>query len=537
MKNENVLCVNASVIESLFDASTQFKRVAASLLEGVQYVFVERSKAEHDVAFKQLIPYAIVVNENSEILNYQRCGSEKRLEGILSVGLGGHVNDSDAGCNAFEIIQNGLIRELKEEIGLDVVIGDLELLGLINEEETEVGHVHTGVVFQVTVNSNSVFKFDAEIGMPVWTKPCRLELDKFEKWSSLALQLRQSLHKNVLVSILSDYLEPNFLLIKELQGKYDELIFITTPKTRKAKKDVALLKALDINDSLVKRIEVKEDDVNVIQSALLDAKFSKDDNYLVNITGGTKVMAIAVYNFFHKFNALSFYVPVDRNEIRDMDGRQLPIKLNYRMNLKEYFTLYGLYYVPKNTLMYPYKHAQVLFEKMKAVHFNRTKVHEIYNAQTLPDNSDRVYYAGEWFEDYVYCRLKMELGLNDDEICKGAKIYRNEEEVGKDNQVDNEIDVMFLLANKLYMFECKMSISQRLKAQEQVESYLYKLAAISKDFGLKVNSYLITLHDMKEPFNITPAALLNIRKRQQILGIKRIIDCNDLLNSKIPIFN
>lgn len=32
----------------------------------------------------------------------------------------------------------------------------------------------------------------------------------------------------ILISILSDYLQPNFLLIKELKGKYDKLIFITT---------------------------------------------------------------------------------------------------------------------------------------------------------------------------------------------------------------------------------------------------------------------------------------------------------------------
>ena len=34
--------------------------------------------------------------------------------------------------------------------------------------------------------------------------------------------------KRILISVLSDYLQPNFLLIKELEGEYDELIFITT---------------------------------------------------------------------------------------------------------------------------------------------------------------------------------------------------------------------------------------------------------------------------------------------------------------------
>lgn len=536
MKNENVLCVNAGVIHTLFASDCQYRSVEESVLQNLPFEFVERQKVESDTTYKQLIPYALIVNENAEVLYYHRCGSEKRLEGICSAGLGGHVNDTDTGNNVYEKLRSGLRRELLEEIGLEVAPDQMALLGMINEEETEVGHVHTGVVFQVNIDSKSELLFDTEIGSPRWERPMLLNMAAFEKWSALALQLKTSQNKRLLISILSDYLEPNFLLIKELEGNYDELVFITTRKTRKTMKDVWLLRALNIADSKVRRIEVIEDDVNVIQKALVEAKFSKDDTYYVNITGGTKVMSIAVYNFFSHFNALSYYVPVDRNEIRDMDGKQQPIELRYRMNLKEYFTLYGLYYEPKNTLLYPFKQAQVLFEKMKLANFNRTKIPEIYNAQTLPNNTDRVYYAGGWFEEYVYSRLKKELGLNDDEICKGAKIYRKEEEVGKDNQVDNEIDVMFLLANKLYIFECKMSISQRIRAQEQVEAYLYKLAAISKDFGLKVNSYLVTLHNMKEPFNITQAALQNIRKRQQILGIKKIIDCNDFLNKKLPIF-
>ena len=54
-------------------------------------------------------------------------------------------------------------------------------------------------------------------------------------------------------------------------------------------------------------------------------------------------------------------------------------------------------------------------------------------------------------------------------------------------------------------------------ARETTEEYLYKLAAISKDFGLKVNPYLFTLHKMEKISG-------NFDKRIKILGIKGIYD-------------
>jgi predicted NUDIX family phosphoesterase len=82
----------------------------------------------------------------------------------------------------------GLKREFREEVGVLLHDNDMELLGMINEEETAVGHCHTGVVFRVNVNSEQL-KFDAEIGLPQWENPKDLDLGNFELWSGLALRL------------------------------------------------------------------------------------------------------------------------------------------------------------------------------------------------------------------------------------------------------------------------------------------------------------------------------------------------------------
>lgn len=111
-----------------------------------------------------------------------------KLSNMYSVGIGGHVNDCDRGGDLYHILLNGLKREFKEEVGVSLTDGQIKLLGMINEEQTEVGHCHTGVVFHVICDGLQM-NFDAEIGNPQWMDPNRDDIGKFELWSKLALTL------------------------------------------------------------------------------------------------------------------------------------------------------------------------------------------------------------------------------------------------------------------------------------------------------------------------------------------------------------
>ena len=53
---------------------------------------------------------------------------------------------------------------------------------------------------------------------------------------------------------------------------------------------------------------------------------------------------------------------------------------------------------------------------------------------------------------------------------------------------DNEFDVMFTKDNALYFIECK-SLDQH---DDRNVDILYKIGALQKEFGLKVNSFLVT---------------------------------------------
>ena len=105
-----------------------------------------RSQAETDPSFKQLVPYVMFVCEG-KVFRYVRGrrGSEKRLHALESVGVGGHIRAQDV--SLFEDhYRAGMLRELSEEVELDPGAGRERIVGLLNDDSTEVGRVHFGVV-------------------------------------------------------------------------------------------------------------------------------------------------------------------------------------------------------------------------------------------------------------------------------------------------------------------------------------------------------------------------------------------------------
>lgn len=329
----------------------------------------------------------------------------------------------------------------------------------------------------------------------------------------------------ILISILSDYLQPNFLLIKELKDQYDKLIFMTTPEMKKKKKDVFLEKALGLPENSTKRIFVVEDDFDYIKKELNGQQFNDADDYILNITGGTKVMSIVVYEYFQKKKAKFYYVPIGKNIIKDLQTEQT-IQLQYRLNLSEYLTLNSLRYESDNTLLCDAQTTYSFFNELKKRNFQIN--YRIKNAHNENSPELKRYYSGEWFEEYVYLRIKKDFYLQNEDIASSLKIFRDDSKTN-----DNEIDVAFVKDNILNVIECKVSMfGYGREPQETIEEYLYKLAAISKDFGLHVNSYLFTLHKM----NLFSKKILeNIHKRANILGIRGIIDGPKLSEDRLKL--
>ena len=264
-----------------------------------------------------------------------------------------------------------------------------------------------------------------------------------------------------LISLLSEHLLPNFLVAKEFDGKYDSHIFITTQKMGEKGMTSRYCHALGIDKKDVRIVVLSEEDLPDAREKLQNENFNREDKYLVNLTGGTKIMSISLFQHFYKHSADYYYVPIAANKIENVrTGKNLP--LNYQTNIEEYLSLYGLYIETSDT-QYRYDDDQ-----------------------------------GEKLEKYVFNRIQNDKRLSPEkmEIARGVKLFRDRNE----RLNDNEIDVMWMEDNQLCVGECKVSLFKPKELgsnnrpihnpHEYLEEIMYKLAAISKDFGLRVNPYI-----------------------------------------------
>ncbi|MGE9289677.1 MAG: hypothetical protein ACQKBT_01725 [Puniceicoccales bacterium] len=109
----------------------------------------ERSALEEDPRFLQLIPYALLTGPEGTVWAYRRTGGDPRLAQRRSVGVGGHVDEVDKRQSLLETARAALQRELSEELeNPPAVIPELPL-GWINEQESAIGRVHIGLVWQI----------------------------------------------------------------------------------------------------------------------------------------------------------------------------------------------------------------------------------------------------------------------------------------------------------------------------------------------------------------------------------------------------
>ena len=114
-----------------------------------------RRELESDPSWKQPIPYAVALYRPEGIpagdvqlfwMDRLAGGSDKRLHGRASFGVGGHISPSDGGIRA------ALAREWAEEVATPT-LPHFTPLGLLNDDGDDVGRVHLGVVFIATLTS------------------------------------------------------------------------------------------------------------------------------------------------------------------------------------------------------------------------------------------------------------------------------------------------------------------------------------------------------------------------------------------------
>jgi predicted NUDIX family phosphoesterase len=171
------------------------ERYLEELLSPEHISYRPRSEMETDAGYKQLIPYVIFRHVDGQgrehVFQYTRGKGqgEGRLHAKRSIGVGGHISSIDAGLAEIHPYDEGMRRELEEEVAIDSEYDD-RCVGLINDDETEVGSVHLGVVHLFDVVEPRVRPREDDLIEAGFRPVAGLlaELDRFETWSQICLR-------------------------------------------------------------------------------------------------------------------------------------------------------------------------------------------------------------------------------------------------------------------------------------------------------------------------------------------------------------
>ncbi len=326
---------------------------------------------------------------------------------------------------------------------------------------------------------------------------------------------------------------PAYLFIKEYYEDGDKLLFIS------AEEDIdcirPLAQSLTVDEDLVNIIIVKRHEDKILYEYIcrtIKSELNADTQYYLNLAGGNRYMTLSVQHVFEEFNTLFFYTQTRENlivktifdhSIYDDDDEVFPIK--HRMTLKEYFRLYGLESdvdQPRKQVketsfsqhlftMFSqnlfgqgdYQVMEILREKYRNWKFlllsevenpHKEYMTAIPNLSKFLNYIDFVperkgslqnyeieYLTGGWFEEYVYALIKEV--LQPDDIAMGVHISNG---IIKHN---NELDVCFIKANKLFVIECKTGVTNEKLYNEIV----YKVCALKEVLLGTSNSYIFSL--------------------------------------------
>lgn len=272
----------------------------------------------------------------------------------------------------------------------------------------------------------------------------------------------------------------------------------------------------------VSRLELaNEHDYPALEAPLLELAAERAGQTIVlNVTGGTKLMVLAAQSIAQTAGWSVFYVDADTDEVIWLGNRAGERqRLTEHLRLRHYLMGYGFTLGERaearldadrstliatllthigsleqplgqlnwlaqqaedtNTLSIQLDARQHDSRRLEALlrHFAEAGLLSV-EGRTLAfaDAGARAFAKGGWLEQHVYqtvVRLGGELGLRD----KAANL-----EVTDAGGVKNELDVVFLARNRLFIIECKTARMDRPQAPKANDT-LFKLAEITRRVG------------------------------------------------------
>lgn len=327
----------------------------------------------------------------------------------------------------------------------------------------------------------------------------------------------------VLVSLVSDQTIPNVEFIREMEHEVDSLLFISTNGMETRGQRKWILKTVGIDTGkILPPIVVDEFSFEDIEQKLANV-INDEDTYLVNLTGGTKVMSLAVYEFFKTVNSEMYYLTGKGEKIKIHPGRRkVTSKLNAKISLSDYLTAYGFSVTNESQPLLSKEKSEVMLnyflykfdrendipilDELRAMRGKGVKDYSnnhnliafINRTGFQPQAKDKLskyecrYLTGDWLEEYLFFFVKEHFNLPESGIGLGLSVDKSGS--------PNEFDVLLMKKNKIYLFECKTSIYiDSDESQTFIGETIYKSDSLRNKLGLFAQTTVVTLSDLSNP--------------------------------------
>ena len=322
------------------------------------------------------------------------------------------------------------------------------------------------------------------------------------------------------VLLVSAQAAPNLLPALDPALKPAEAILLVSQAMRP--RADALQRVLREAGVRVSRVELaNEHDYPALQAALLELAAERAGQAIaLNVTGGTKLMALAAQSIAQTAGWSVFYLDADTDEVIWLGERAGERqRLTEHLRLRHYLMGYGFTLGEReetrldtdksqliatlltqigslepplgqlnwlaqqaedhDSLTAPLDARQQGHPRLGALlrHFAEAGILTVQGRTlSFADADARAFAKGGWLERHVYqtvARLSAELGLRD----KAANL-----EVTDAGGVKNELDVVLLARNRLFIIECKTARMDRPQAPKANDA-LFKLAEIARRVG------------------------------------------------------
>lgn len=310
---------------------------------------------------------------------------------------------------------------------------------------------------------------------------------------------------------------------------HDEHIFLSTTKMEENSKSAILASTLGLATEKFQVLIIDPNSPALILNTLKSFAWKNDVAYIVNITGGNKLMSQMTYlHFAGKPKCNIYYWPIDTNSLEQLypEIEQIVLADPYQLDLSTYIGAHGYSYTCQLQISNPYSKADALFQNVIKCG-TAEKVPEISMAKEDGYNKpDKPYFLGGWFEEWLYAFIKKSLKLPDSQIAFNLKLKSSQSV--RNTESDNEIDVAFVYKNKLYIWECKVFYSNRVRGPKIAEA-VYKISSVSQSLGLQSTSLVAIL----SPFGFDQRRTDFLEDITKIMRVEKVFSLEEMGDNKL----